>query len=220
MLRGAAVRALEKATAATARWRSRPWIATLTVVTCLPFAMWLLGSGIVWMTPATYRSSVLLHAAADGTSANEILKSAAVMEHATQALARSEATASDPMAAYSLWSSVTVTPNAGPELVKLEARGADAEEARRTVLAVAQAWRQAQHEGGHQAPTLVYVDPLEAAPQRVSDEMRMILGLAGTATLCLLLCIPLLLFAEKRLPVRARRTVAIPAHPPQPALLA
>jgi hypothetical protein len=217
VLRGTIVRALEKATAATARWRSRRWIAALTALTLLPFAMWLLGSGIVWATPATYRSVALLRAGNGDPSATESLKSPAVMEHAARSLAGSEG-GNDPMAAYSLWSSVTITPNAGPELVKLEARSGDAEEARRMVLAVAHAWGVTHRDAATQAPALVYVDPPEVAPQRVPDETRMILGLAGSATLCLLLCIPMLLFVERHVPVRGRRKA--PAHGAQPALLA
>jgi hypothetical protein len=210
-------RALERASAATARWRSRRWIIALTALTLLPFAMWLLGSGIVWATPATYRSMALLRAGADGASATEDLKSPAVMEHAARSLAESGGR-NDPMATYSLWSSVTATPYAGPELVKLEARSGDAEEARRMVLAVAHAWRTTHRNTGTHAPALVYVDPPEADPQRVPDETRMILGLAGSATLCLLLCIPMLLFVERRVPVRRRAPV--PATAPRPALLA
>jgi hypothetical protein len=210
VLRGTIVLALEKASATTARWRSRPWIVALTALTCLPFAMWLLGSGIVWATPATYRSTVLLQTGDSGLSATESLKSPAVMEHAARSLGGAESSA-NPMAAYSLWSSVTVTPNVGPELVKLEARSGDAAEARRMVLAVAHAWRTTQSDTATQAPALVYVDPMEAAPQRVPDETRMILGLAGSATLCLLLCIPMLLFVERRVPVRSPRQSPSPA---------
>ncbi len=211
-LRGTIVRALRKASAATACWQSRRWITVLTVLTGLPFAMWGLGSGIVWAVPATYRSVALVRAAEGGTAAIESMKSPAVMEQAARSLA-AEGGRNDPMAAYSLWSSVTVTPNAGPELVKLEARSGDAEEARRMVLAVAHAWRSAHGDASAQAPSLVYVDPPEDAPQRVPDGTRMALGLAGSATLCLLLCIPMLLFVERRVPLRMRR-----ADGPQAAL--
>lgn len=198
------VAVLEKLSAATARWRSRPWIVALSILTVLPFALWGLGSGIVWAVPATYRSTALLRAG-EGPVASESLKSPAVMEQAVRNLAGQRGTR-DPMATYSLWSSVTVTPQAGPELVKLEARSGDAEEARRMVLAVAHAWRSTyQGDAGGQAPALVYVDPPETTPQRVPDETRMALGLAGSASVCLLLCIPMLLFVERRVPVKASR---------------
>jgi hypothetical protein len=215
-LRGTIVRAWKKASATTARWRSRRWIAVLTLLTGLPFAMWGLGSGIVWATPATYRSVALVRAT-EGPATTETVKSPAVMEQAARSLA-SGSGRNDPMAAYSLWSSVTVTPNAGPELVKLEARSGNAAEARRMVLAVADAWHATHRDASAPAPALVYVGPPEIAPQRVPDETRLALGLAGSATLCLLLCIPMLLFVERRVPVRAPREEA--AHAPQPALLA
>jgi hypothetical protein len=205
--------ALGKLSTATACWRSRPWIAALTILTCLPFAMWGLGSGIVWAAPATYRSTAFLRAG-QGAISGESLKSPAVMKQAARSLAGRRG-GNDPMAAYSLWSSVTVTPHAGPELVKLEARSGDAEEARRMVLAVANAWRTQQSGAAGDAPALVYVDPPETAPQRVPDETRIALGLAGSAMLCLLLCIPILLFVERRVPLRDRRATleqdALPA---------
>lgn len=202
-LRETIMPSLGKLSAATACWRSRRWIAALTIFTGLPFAMWGLGSGIVWATPATYRSTALLRAG-QGAVSGESLKSPAVMKRAARSLAGHRG-ANDPMAAYSLWSSVTVTPHAGPELVKLEARSGNAEEARRMVLAVANAWRTTQGSAAGDASAVVYVDPPEITPQRVPDETRIALGLAGSATLCLLLCIPILLFVERRVPLKGRR---------------
>lgn len=193
------VRFLTKAAVNSGEWRSKRWIAALTAIACLPFAMWLVGSGIVWATPAVYRSTALVRAGESGPAARA-MKSTAVIEKAAKALAGRKASR-DPMAAYLLWSSITVTPDAGPEVVKLEARSNDAAEARRMVLAVAESYR-ALH---GQAGSLVYVDPVELAPRRVSDETRMVLGVAGMATLCLVLCVPLLCYVERRMPVRKIR---------------
>lgn len=184
--------------------KTAQWILLGALAACIPFAVWLIGSGIVWATPATYSSTALLQVE-EGFSVQD-LKSGAVIDTAAATLANGTS-ASDPMAAYLLWSSVTVTPGPKANLVKLEARSDEAQEARRTVLAVAEAYR-AHHQKSHAgasgtAPaTLVYIDPVEAAPARVTDDTRMMLGVAGTALIALALCVPFLRYMEEAVPVR------------------
>ena len=185
---------------ATARW-----VLLGVAVACIPFAVWLIGSGIVWATPASYHSAALLHVE-EGFSIQD-LKSGAVMNSAAATLTQGAAS-SDPMSSYLLWSSVTVAPGPAANLVKLEARSDQAEEARRTVVAVAEAYR-AHHQSHASAdgkatpmPTLVYVDPVEVAPARVTDETRMMLGIAGMALLGLLLCVPFLRYIEEAMPLK------------------
>ncbi|WP_367874492.1 hypothetical protein [Luteolibacter sp. Populi] len=182
------------------RWTSLKWVAIAVAVACIPFAIWLLGSGIAWVTPATYHSGVLLRVE-PGNAALHELKSEGVMGPAATALAGGDA---DPMAAYLLWSSITVAQGPAANLIKVEARSARAEEARRTVLAVAEAYRthRSRAADGSPLPALIYVDPVEVAPLRVPDETRMMLGIAGLASICLLLCVPFLRRLEQAMPLR------------------
>lgn len=202
-----------------ARWASRAglqgstarWVLLGALVAGIPFAVWLIGSGIVWVTPPSYSSAALLRVE-EGCSFHD-LKSGAVMDSAAAMLAdgaNESSGTSDPMATYLLWSSVTVAPGPAANLVKLEARSGEAEEARRTVVAVAEAYR-AQHQSragsgalGKLAavPTLVYVDPVEVAPTRVADETRIMLGIAGIALIALALCVPFLRYIEEAVPLR------------------
>jgi len=181
------------------RWKSPKWVAIAAAVACIPFAIWLLGSGIAWVTPATYHSGVLLRV--DTGNALHELKSEGVMGPAAASLAGGDA---DPMAAYLLWSSITVAQGPGANLIKVEARSDRAEEARRTVLAVADAYRthRSQAGDGSALPALIYVDPVEVAPLRVPDQTRMMLGIAGLASICLLLGVPFLCRLEQAMPLR------------------
>jgi hypothetical protein len=161
----------------------------------------------VWAAPATYHSAALLRVE-EGCKLQD-LKSGAVMDSAASSLALAKdgsngsSSSSDPMSAHLLWSSVSVSPGPAANLVKLEARSGGAEEARRTVMAVAEAYR-AQHPGQESAtaPALVYVDPVEVAPARVADETRMTLGIAGMALIALALCVPFLRYIEEAVPMR------------------
>ena len=175
------------------------WVLLGALIACIPFAVWLVGSGIVWATPATYSSTALLRV--EGGCSIQDLKSGAVMNSAAATLSDGAAS-SDPMSTHLLWSSVNVAPGPAANLVKLEARSDAAEEARRTVLAVAEAYRAQAGAGGGRAPTLVYVDPVEVAPSRVTDETRMMLGIAGMALIGLALCVPLLRHLEEAVPLR------------------
>jgi hypothetical protein len=180
------------------------WILLGALAACIPFAVWLIGSGIAWAAPPSYSSAALLRVE-EGCSFQD-LKSGAVMDSAAAILAQGASSSGDPMSTYLLWSSVTVAPGPAANLVKVEARCDKAEEARRTVVAVAEAYR-AQHGAnasatGKRMPTLVYVDPVEAAPARVADETRMMLGIAGVALIGLALCVPFLRYIEEVAPMK------------------
>jgi len=184
-----------------------------SLIALVPFAMWLIGSGIVWMTPAVYRSGAILKVAAPsgGPAAihqeSERMKSDDVIGRAAGALAGNGRKAgNDAMDAYILWSSLSISENAGPNLIKVEARSARPEEARRILMAVVEAYQAARGNAADGAPAtaLVYLDPVGAAPARVSDETRMVLGIAGVASLCLLLCIPFLRYIERAMPLRLK----------------
>ncbi len=182
------------------REKTARWVLLGALVVCIPFAVWLIGSGIVWAAPATYHSTALLRVE-EGFHLQD-LKAGAVMNSAANALAKESGSLSDPMSAYLLWSSVSVTAGPAANLVKLEARCEEAEEARRTVMAVAEAYR-AHHVGEASAgAALVYVDPVEAAPARVADDTRMMLGIAGMALIALALCVPFLRYIEEAVPMR------------------
>ena len=206
-------------------WTTAKRVALGAALACIPFLCWLVGSGIVWATPANYRSSVLLQV--EGGYDPQDLKSQDVMSRAAATLGQLQGRnhAANPMSSYLLWSSVTITPGPGANLIQLEARGNRADDARRTVLAVAEAYRERCREAGAdtetgttsaQLPALIYIAPPEVAPARVPDDTRMMLGIAGMAALCLLLCIPILVIAERHMPALAglglrRGPLALPA---------
>lgn len=174
----------------------------------LPFAAWLIGSGIVAVTPPVYHGGAMVRidaeARPDLRAASERLKSNEVVGLAARSLAGDAAKGMpDPMSEYLLWSSLSVTGSAGPNLVKLEARSARPGEAQRMVMAVVEAYEKTLASPEASAPkALVYVAPVEAEPMRVSDETRIMLGIAGFASICLLGCIPFLRYVEGSMPLR------------------
>jgi hypothetical protein len=190
----------------------------MIVLGLLPFAIWLIGSGIVMVTPPVYHGGAMVRIDTEANpsphATSERLKSDEVVERAARSLAGDAAP--DPMSEYLLWSSLSVTGNAGPNLVKLEARSAQPHEARRMVMAVVDAYEKTLRESSPDAAqpkALVYVTPVEAGAMRVSDETRMMLGIAGFASICLLLCIPFLRFVEGAMPLRFRMPGGFPGVP-------
>ncbi|WP_226894600.1 hypothetical protein [Luteolibacter marinus] len=179
----------------------------MTLIGLAPLTAWLIGSGIVLAAPPVYQSSAMIRVEVpDGNPAAlrreaAKLKSDSIVKPATRALTPDGRAPKDPMAEYALWTSLTVTEQAGPNLIKVAARGSDPGEARRKVLAVAQAYEQSLGEAAQQR--LIYVDPPEASPARVADDTRMMLGVAGFAVLGLLLSIPLLRHLEQTMPLRS-----------------
>ncbi|WP_035613964.1 hypothetical protein [Haloferula sp. BvORR071] len=203
-------------------WLTAQRTALIAALGCIPFLFWLVGTGIVWATPASYHSKVLLQIPSDSTPLE--LKSQGVMTRAAEALGQRAGQASNPMASYLLWSSVTVAPGPAANLIQIDARCDRADEARRTVLAVAEAYRQHCREAASSGPSsastslpaLIYIDPPEAAPAPVTDDTRVMLGIAGMAALCLLLCLPIIIVAERHMPAlaglhRVRATLPLPA---------
>ncbi len=190
-------------------WRA---VALMALIGLMPFGAWLVGTGIVWATPPLYQSGAVLRVDASPGGREKVrqevarLKSDSVVGPAAQALAPGTGgTSSDPMSAYILWSSLSVKEQPGTNLIKVEARGAAPEEARRIVMAVVEAYERDLGETTSLASAsrrLVYVDPLGMLPSRVADETRMMLGVAGIALIGLLLCIPLLRRLELAMPMR------------------
>ena len=186
----------------------------------LPFAAWLIGSCIVHVTPPVYHGGAMVRVAADSTEGSrkvcEELRSGAVVEMAARTLAGSGPEgAVDPMMEYLLWSSLSVQEMAGSNLVKLEARSSRPGEAERMVVAVVDAYEKNARRtspADSSPKALVYLAPMESEPARVSDEMRMMLGIAGFASICLLLCIPLLRYVEGSMPLRMKPSF-FPAGP-------
>jgi len=177
----------------------------IALVALLPFGTWLVGSGIVMVTPPVYRSEAVVRVDADasGRSASETsakLRSAEVVAQAARTLGKSQG--DDPTSTYLLWSSLSVEAGGAPHLLKLEARGSKPAEARRIVEAVVDAYEK-QVLPAPPAPgesrALVYLSPQEIEPTRVSDETRMMLGISGFASLCLLLCVPFFRLTEEKL---------------------
>jgi len=195
--------------AAARRWSAIRIVFLAAVIGLLPFGAWLIGSGIVLVTPPVYYGSAMVRIAppasgSDLHEACELLRSDEVVEMAAKSLAGGQTHAPDPMLEYLLWSSLSVSGKEGSNLVKLEARSREPGEARRIVMAVAEAYEKKIRESSPEValPTaLVYVTPTEAEPARVPDETRMMLGIAGFASMCLLLCVPLLRYMEGAMPL-------------------
>ncbi len=168
----------------------------------LPFSIWLVGTCIVHISPPVYEGRAMLRVRPDQGGSRQAcrdLRSGEVIGQAARTLAGEKP--ADPMSGYLLWSSLTVREMSGSNLVKLEARSSRPGEARRIVMAVAEAY--AKRSPGDGAPeALVYLAPDEPEPERVSDETRIMLGIAGFATIGLLLCLPLLRLTEGSMPLR------------------
>lgn len=208
--------------AARRPWRVLKMVGVIAAVVLLPFGTWILGSGIVMVTPPVYHGGAVLRvdASADRPDALreacEQLRSDKVVQLAASALSDGSADKStDPMSRYLLWSSLSVKPDAGPNLVKIEARSNEPSKAREIVVAVAEAYERTARESSQGSVTkpLVYVSPVEAEPVQASPETRIMLGIAGVASLCLLLCIPFLRYVEGSMPLRLRLSGLIPASP-------
>ncbi len=177
------------------------WIAFAAFGGLLPFCIWLVGSCIVHLSPPVYEGRAILRVTPEqggGRQACRDLRSGEVIGEAARSLA-GEAPV-DPMSSYLLWSSLTVREMSGSNLVKLEARGNSPDEARRIVMAVTEAYRKNTPGSGTEG-TLVYLAPDEPDPERVSDETRIMLGIAGFASICLLLCLPFLRLTEGSMPL-------------------
>lgn len=189
-------------------WRRLGWLAGLIL---LPFVVWLMGSGLVWVAPKSYRSEVLVQVGAAELSGEVArLRSSWVMEEAARLLAGAEQ-GRDPMSPYLLWTSVSATEWRGPNLIRVEARGSNPEEARRRVQALLEAYRLTLENelGAVGAPNLVYVDPRVSHEPRVDDGVRMALGLGGVALMGLLLAIPLLKQVERWVPLRKDEALVV-----------
>lgn len=195
-----------------ATWRG---VAVAGVLAVLPFAFWALGSCMAWAAPATYRSSALVQVApaVEGKALRvevEKIRSGEVLGHAAKLLKPENGReADDPMAEYLLWSSLSVTADAGPNLVRLEASGSNPTESRRILMAVVEAYATTcatatgmSSGADTSAGRCVYLDSAAPAKTRVSDETRLALGVGGVAGLGLFLAIPLLIGMERWMPVR------------------
>lgn len=203
------------------RWISgkRLWknVAFAALAGILPFGVWLMGTAVSWVTPPSFQSSALVKI--DGTSVSPAavadgMRSEEVMREAVRLLSDEETSfGADPMSAYLLSTSLVVEPKAGPDVLRLEARSVDADDARRMVLAVVEAYSNVHLSADAGAELrCVYVDPTALAPDRVSDESRMVLGLGGLAALGLLLAIPLLEGMERAMPIRRVAVAGQPAE--------
>lgn len=193
-------------------WRVLKAVSLLSALVLLPFGTWILGSGIVMVAPPVYSGGAVLKVEAPSDRPHAVrevceqLQSDKVVQLAAESLSSGAADKNaDPMSRYLLWSSLSVKPDAGPNLVKIEARSNEPAKAREIVMAVAEAYEKTALEsgasGGMTKP-LVYVAPLEAEPVPASPETRIMLGIAGVASLCLLLCIPFLRLKEGSMPLR------------------
>lgn len=204
-------------------WRVLKAVAMIAALVLLPFGTWMLGSGIVMVAPPVYSGGAVLRVEAPADRPHAVrevceqLRSEKVVQLAARSLSDgSSTTASDPMARYLLWSSLSVKPDAGPNLVKIEARSTEPAKAREIVVAVAEAYEKTTRESapsGSMTRPLVYVAPLDAEPLPASPETRIMLGIAGFASLCLLLCLPILRFVEGSMPLRSGLSGLIPASP-------
>lgn len=194
--------------------RIQVWKAAclMAAIGLLPFGVWLVGSGIVLAAPPVYQSAAVLRVDSAGGNQDHIrqaaarLKSDTIIGMAARTLRQPhDGSSPDPMSAYLLWSSLSVNAQAGRDLITVQARGAAPEEARRIVMAVIDAY---QHDARKTTSALnvpsrlVYLDPPASPPARVGDETRLMLGVAGIATIGLLLCIPLLRGLELAMPLR------------------
>ncbi|QJE94926.1 hypothetical protein [Luteolibacter luteus] len=215
---------------ATAKpWRVLKAVVLFAALVLLPFGTWILGSGIVMVTPPVYSGGAVLRVDASSPDRPhaireicEQLRSEEVVRLAADSLSDGSSNSStDPMARYLLWSSLSVKADAGPNLVKIEARSTEPAKAREIVVAVAEAYEKTTREStveGSMPKPLVYVAPLEAEPVPASPETRIMLGIAGVASLCLLLCIPFLRAVEGSMPLRLGWAGLIPSDPePAPA---
>ncbi len=182
------------------RNRTWKWLALLVFGGVLPFGIWLIGTAMTWVTPPSYQSFALVRVAPGSLPAEEVaagMRSGAVMKEAARLLAVD--TGNHPMSEYLLSTSLSVEPKAGPDMLRLEARSDNAGGAQLMVAAVMEAYALV-HPGS--PANCVYIEPTEKTPDRVSDEVRMALGLGGLAGLGLLLAIPLLEGVERAMPLR------------------
>lgn len=193
-----------------ARLGPRGWCFLVAGLALLPFAAWLIGSGIVFFTPAVYHGGAMVqvHGGTGSREACEQLKSEEVVAEAVRTLSTGhDGTLSDPMSAYLLWSSLSVEPMQDSNLVKVEARSTEPEQARKIVMALVSSYenkvRSASENAVHPG-TLVYISPVDPEPTKVTHETRVMLGVAGAASVCLLLCVPFLRFIEKAAPLRIK----------------
>ena len=195
-------------------WRVLRTVCLIAGLGLLPFGSWIIGSGIVMVTPPVYNGGAMLRVEAPANrpealrQACEQLRSEKVVQLAARTLSeRSANKGEDPMSRYLLWSSLSVKADAGPNLVKIEARSTEAAKAREIVMAVAEAYEKTAREStphGSITTPLVYVAPVEAEPVQATPETRIMLGIAGFASLCLLLCIPFLRYVEGSMPLSLR----------------
>lgn len=204
-------------------WRVLKAVCLIAALGLLPFGTWMLGSGIVMVTPPVYNGGAVLRVEAPANrpdalrEACEQLRSEKVVQLAARSLSGGSSNkGGDPMSQYLLWSSLSVKTGAGPNLVKIEARSTEAAKAREIVVAVAEAYEKTAREAtpeGSVAKPLVYVVPVEAEPVQASPETRIMLGIAGFASLCLLLCVPFLRYMEGSMPLRLGWSGLMPAAP-------
>ncbi|MDB6077734.1 MAG: hypothetical protein JWO82_1481 [Akkermansiaceae bacterium] len=176
----------------------------LALAAGIPCGSWLMGSGVAWVAPHTYRSTAIVHlpSSFDRSAVEQErqrMSSNEVVKLATRSLANQAGSRElDSMDAYVLWSSVETENMEGANSVKLAVRGSDAASTQRKLEAVVNAYQSmtapAAASGQNDATMIpiACVMPTESLQVRVPDDIRMILGMAGFAGVALLLSIPLL----------------------------
>jgi hypothetical protein len=155
-------------------------VAAVLLLGFLLLAAWWLGAGVVRLVPSSYRSDA-------------VLRLSGGVGDRWQAV--SAAGHDDRIAAYARWSGVRVEPLGSTGLVQVSVAGMSAAESRGKLLELLQA-RQSSAARGGVAAELIYAAPPVARGPEVTPTLRLTLGLAGLASVGLLLAVPLLRLLE------------------------
>jgi hypothetical protein len=132
------------------------------------------------------------------------MRSTEVVDRAARSLAGPAGVRqADPMDAYLLWSSLEAEGVEGENFVRLAVSGPDEAATQRKLEAIVSAYQSVATTAvalSGEARDATYVMPIQSGPVRVTDEVRMILGLAAFAGVALTLSIPLLKQMERMSP--------------------
>ncbi len=187
------------------------WGLMLLMTLAFPFAAWVIGSLIVWVTPPVYRSAVLVPVP-PGAGSDIVEREMALFRDGpvSEEALRSLQSAGFSVPANMLRDSVSIeaqsVPDSTPSAILVEAHGAEPAQAQRRALAYADAYEHYLAAQGTQDGFGIRVDPPSLVPVDTSPERRIVLGIGGLAFVGLLLAIPFLRVIEKAVPLRVMPT--------------
>lgn len=187
------------------------WGLILALTIAFPFAAWVIGSLIVWVTPPVYRSAVLVPVP-PGASSDIVEREMALFRDGpvSEEALRSLQSAGFSVPSHMLRDSISIEPqrlpHTTPQAILVEAHGAEPEQAQRRALAYAEAYEHYLVARGTQQGASIRIDPPSEVPVDTSPERRIVLGIGGLAFIGLLLAIPFLRVIEKAVPLRVMPT--------------